>query len=144
MGTVAHNQELTNHGSPIDPLLLTSNKDAAIDFMHLVSSGHVKQAFSSYVGHEFKHHNPFFAAGALSLMNAMDANAKEYPEKEFTLHHVIAEGNLVAVHGHVRHEPQEIGHALVHLFRFANGKIVEMWDLGQEIPSSSPNRDGMF
>ena len=125
-------------------LVQRSNKDAAIDFMHLVSTGHVRQAFAQYVDRSFKHHNPFFAAGASSLLEAMDDNAKQNPDKQLTIHHAIAEGNLVAIHGHVRHSPTEIGFALAHVLRFKDGKIVEMWDLGQAIPSSSPNVDGMF
>jgi predicted SnoaL-like aldol condensation-catalyzing enzyme len=125
-------------------LVQRSNKDAAIDFMHLVSTGHVRQAFAQYVDKSFKHHNPFFAAGANALLSAMEDNAKQNPDKQFTVHHAIAEGNLVAIHGHVRHQPKEIGFALVHVLRFKDGKIVEMWDLGQAIPASSPNVDGMF
>jgi predicted SnoaL-like aldol condensation-catalyzing enzyme len=142
MGT--HTQTRTQEDGRTDALMLRSNKDAALDFMHLVATGHVKQAFAQYVDKSFKHHNPFFAAGAVSLMEAMDDNARQHPEKQFTTHHVIAEGNLVAIHGHVRDEPGEIGVALAHVFRFKDGKIVEMWDLGQAIPSSSPNTDGMF
>jgi predicted SnoaL-like aldol condensation-catalyzing enzyme len=141
MGTLSENR--TSHGG-LDHLTLQSNRNAAADFLRLVSTGHVKQAFSLYVGTTFKHHNPFFESGALALMNAMDANAKANPHKEFIVHHVVAEHNLVAVHGHVRHNPKELGFALVHIFRFSGGRIVEMWDLGQEVPSSSPNSDGMF
>lgn len=125
-------------------LVLRSNKDAAVDFMTLVCSGHVKQAFAQHVDRAFKHHNPFFDAGANALMSAMDDNAKQHPQKAITIHHVIAEGDLVAIHGHIKHEPTELGFALAHVFRFRDGKIVEMWDLGQAIPSSSPNVDGMF
>jgi hypothetical protein len=32
----------------------------------------------------------------------------------------------------------------VHILRFERGRIVEMWDLGQEIPEDSPNALGMF
>jgi predicted SnoaL-like aldol condensation-catalyzing enzyme len=32
----------------------------------------------------------------------------------------------------------------VHIFRFRGDKIVELWDLGQEVPESSPNENGMF
>ena len=34
--------------------------------------------------------------------------------------------------------------AVVHFFRFEKGRIAEMWDVGQEIPSDSPNENGMF
>jgi predicted SnoaL-like aldol condensation-catalyzing enzyme len=34
--------------------------------------------------------------------------------------------------------------AVVHILRFEGGKIVEMWDVGQEIPKDSPNALGVF
>lgn len=34
--------------------------------------------------------------------------------------------------------------AVVHIVRIAGGKIVGLWDLGQEIPKDSPNALGMF
>ena len=34
--------------------------------------------------------------------------------------------------------------AAEHIFRFAGDRIVEMWDVGQEVPASSPNTNGMF
>ncbi len=40
--------------------------------------------------------------------------------------------------------PGEPGIAVVHLFRFQAGKIVEMWDCGQQLPADSPNTDGAF
>ncbi len=134
--------------TPLDPqrttLALRSNKDAAVDFMTLVCSGHVRQAYAQYVDRSFKHHNPLFAPGANALMIAMDDNAKEHPQKALTVHHVIAEGDLVALHALLEHDPDERGFALAHVFRFKDGKIVEMWDLAQEVPSESRNTDGMF
>lgn len=121
-----------------------SNVDAATDFLTLASSGHVKQAYAQYVDRSFKHHNPFFEAGANALMLGMDDNAKEHPAKTCTIHHAVGNDNLVMVHSHVRMEPDEPGIAVVHVFRFVDGKIVELWDVGQPVPDESPNTDGMF
>jgi hypothetical protein len=35
-------------------------------------------------------------------------------------------------------------YAVVHIARIADGRIVELWALGQEIPKDSPNALGMF
>jgi predicted SnoaL-like aldol condensation-catalyzing enzyme len=121
-----------------------SNLDAATDFLTLASSGHVKQAFSQYVDSSFKHHNPFFEAGPGALAAAMDDNAKQHPAKVCTIHHAVANDNLVIVHSHVRMAPDELGVATMHVFRFVDGKIVELWDVGQPVPAESPNTDGMF
>jgi len=34
--------------------------------------------------------------------------------------------------------------AVVHIFRFENGKVVELWDLGQQMIKDSPNENGLF
>ena len=58
--------------------------------------------------------------------------------------HAIAEGDWVVVHSHVRQAPADRGAAVVHIFRFAAGHIVELWDVGQPVPEKSSNQYGMF
>ena len=69
---------------------------------------------------------------------------RDNPNKTLDVKLAIAEGELVAVHSHVRLQSEDRGGAVVHLFRFEKGRIVELWDLGQEVPEQSPNQYGMF
>lgn len=48
------------------------------------------------------------------------------------------------VHDHVRNTPGDLGFAVIHIFRFENSRIVELWDLGQPLPEETPNQYGMF
>jgi predicted SnoaL-like aldol condensation-catalyzing enzyme len=91
-----------------------------------------------------KHHNPFFPAGFQALQKAMIENHVQFPNKQMTVKNVLGDGDLVAVHSHIVLRPGEAGLAAVHLFRFHNGKIMEMWDCGQPVPADSPNTDGAF
>jgi predicted SnoaL-like aldol condensation-catalyzing enzyme len=34
--------------------------------------------------------------------------------------------------------------ALIHIFRFEDGSIIEEWEAAQEVPKESPNENGMF
>lgn len=120
------------------------NKDAAVYFLKLAASGKVREAYSKFVGAGFRHHNPFFEGSAEALMAGMEENARQNPNKVLEVKHAIAEGDFVAVHSHVRQEPDDLGAAVVHIFRFENGRIVELWDLGQPVPEKSPNQYGMF
>jgi predicted SnoaL-like aldol condensation-catalyzing enzyme len=120
------------------------NKNAAVSFLELVSSGKVSEAYSKFVGDGFRHHNPFFEGSAESLKAGMEENAKQNPDKTFEVKRVISEGEFVVTHSHVQQKPGDLGAAVVHIFRFENGKIVEMWDLGQPVPEKSPNQHGMF
>jgi hypothetical protein len=51
---------------------------------------------------------------------------------------------IVITHSHVKQRPDDIGGAVVHIFKFANNKVVELWDLGQPIAKDSPNENGPF
>ena len=121
-----------------------TNKNAAVSFLKLASSGKVKEAYSNYVGEGFKHHNPFFEGSAESLQAGMEENAKQNPNKILEVKRAIAEGDFVVTHSHVQQKPGELGAAVVHIFRFENAKIVELWDLGQPVPEKSVNENGMF
>ncbi|MCM3362069.1 MULTISPECIES: nuclear transport factor 2 family protein [Bacillaceae] len=121
-----------------------SQKDIAISFLMLVATGKVREAFHSYIGPDFRHHNPFFNGDADSLMIAMEENAKQSPNKKVESKLVIEEDDKVVVYSHIKQHPEDLGGAVVHIFRFQNNQIVELWDIGQPIPKDSPNKNGMF
>lgn len=121
-----------------------SLKEKAVSFLQLVASGEVREAYRMYTGTDFRHHNPFFRGDADSLMLAMEENATQNPHKVLEVKLVIGEGDTVAVHSHVKQNPGDLGGAVVHIFRFHNDLIVELWDVGQQIPENSPNEHGVF
>lgn len=121
-----------------------SSKEAAMDFLRLVASGEVGEAYRKYVGPEFRHHNAFFRSDAESLRAAMEENAAKTPNKVLEIQRALQDGDLVAVHSHVRQQPDDRGAAVVHIFRFQGDRIAELWDVGQAVPESSPNELGMF
>ena len=51
---------------------------------------------------------------------------------------------IVAVHSHVKQKQEDIEGAVVHMFRFENDLIVELWDVGQAIPVETTNEHGIF
>jgi len=124
--------------------MVNRNKDAALSFLKMASTGNVREAYAKFIAPNFKHHSPYFEGSAETLMAAMEENARENPNKALDVKLAIAEGDLVAVHSHVRLKPDQPGAAVVHLFRFDEGLIVELWDLGQPVPEESPNQHGMF
>ncbi len=122
----------------------TDRKEAAASFLRLASSGKVKEAYQQYVGASFRHHNPYFPGDAEALKAAMQENAAQFPQKAIDIKRVLVDGDLVAVHAHVRLKPGDLGVATIHIFRFEGDRIVELWDVGQAVPESSPNKNGMF
>ena len=119
-------------------------KQIATDFLMHASKGNSKEAFSKYVSKNFKHHNTYFKGDGESLMIAMEDNAMKNPNKVFDIKRSLQDGDLVATHSYVRQKPGDPGAAVVHIFRFENDKIAELWDLGQAVPLETVNENGMF
>ena len=57
---------------------------------------------------------------------------------------IVAEGDFVILHVHSVREKGSRGRAIVDIFKLEDGKIVEHWDVTQEIPEKSANSNGMF
>lgn len=121
-----------------------TKKYIAQEFLKLAANGHSHEAFRLYVGKNFKHHNAYFKGDAETLMLAMDESSRKNPYKTFKIHHALRDGDMVAVHSHVKQNSTDLGAAVVHLFKFESDKIVELWDLGQAIPKDIKNENGMF
>ncbi|MEN2398573.1 ester cyclase [Flavobacterium sp. MC2016-06] len=121
-----------------------TKKYIAKDFLKLASSGHSHEAFRLYIGKNFKHHNVYFKGDADTLMLAMEESSRQNPNKIFKIHHALVDKDLVAVHSHVKQNSKDSGVAVVHIFRFEEDKIVELWDLGQPVPAETINKNGMF
>ncbi len=119
-------------------------KEQALDFLQMVVEGNIDQAYESYVNMRGRHHNIYYSAEFASLKKGMKENHSQFPNKRLMVKNVLGDGNLVAVHSHIVMKEGEPGVATVHIFRFEDGKIVELWDLGQPIPLNSPNRIGAF
>jgi predicted SnoaL-like aldol condensation-catalyzing enzyme len=123
---------------------MSLRKDNAMAFLQLAATGRVREAYDRYVDTGFRHHNPYFEGTAEALMKGMDENARKNPDKRLEVLHALEDGDLVAVHSHVKHKPADVGVIVFHLFRFAGSRIAELWDVGQEIPGESVNANGML
>jgi len=114
------------------------------DFLTLCAAGNSREAFKLYVAKNFKHHNAFFKGDADSLMIAMEESSKENPNRIFDVKHIIMDGDLVAYHSFIQQSNSEAGLAVVHILKFSENKIIEMWDMHQSIPENIVNENGMF
>jgi predicted SnoaL-like aldol condensation-catalyzing enzyme len=123
---------------------LQVQKESALDFLHLVVTGSIDEAYDKYVNMRGKHHNVCYSAEFISLKQGMIENNAQFPNKRLMVKNVLGDGNLVAIHSNIVMKMGEPGIATVHIFRFEEGRIVEMWDIGQAIPIDTPNRMGAF
>jgi len=119
-------------------------KEIAKNFLMLASKGESQKAFELFVGDNFIHHNAYFKGDRHTLMTAMEENALKNPNKIFEIQRSLEDGNLVAVHSRVQLKHGDIEIAVIHIFKFEQDKIVELWDFGQVVPSDIVNENGMF
>ncbi|HTK80961.1 MAG TPA: ester cyclase [Bacteroidota bacterium] len=123
---------------------IRTRKQIAVDFLQLVVSGQIEDAYRKFVDMSGKHHNPFFSQGFDALKRAMIQNQANFPAKRIEVKTVIQERDYVVIHSHLTFNAGETGMIVIHMFRFAGKRITEFWDCGQEIPADSPNVDGAF
>ena len=67
-----------------------------------------------------------------------------FPNQRGEIKRVIAEGDLVVLHVHSTRGDDAPGRAIIDIFRIENGKVVEHWDVIQDIPAQAANTNGMF
>lgn len=119
-----------------------TNQEKAKTFLTMVAMGDVQAAYDKFIDSSFMHHNQYFKGDRASLLNAMQQAHETSPNKSIEIKKIYQDGNTVITYSLVKKQNQDI--AVVHIFRFENDKVVELWDLGQEIDNDSPNQYGMF
>jgi predicted SnoaL-like aldol condensation-catalyzing enzyme len=115
-----------------------------VSFLELASSGKVDEAYRDFLTSDFRHHNPHFPAHTEALATGMKEDAAAHPNKVFEVQRALEDGDLVAVHSRVRQEPDGPDVAAVHVFRFQDGRVAELWDVAAPVPEDSPNANGAF
>jgi predicted SnoaL-like aldol condensation-catalyzing enzyme len=125
---------------------LEANKQAAIAFFQRGFNEHdAETAVSTYMAEPYVQHNPQAADGMEASKAAIGGLVSQFPDAVITPRRVVAEGDLVALHNHLVLVPGTPGLATVDIFRFNDdGKIVEHWDVIQEIPAEAANDNTMF
>lgn len=124
---------------------LERNKETAIAFYDMMfNQCRPVEAVRTYVGDVYVQHNPSMGNGKKCFIDYYTRLAEENPAKRVHFKQVIAEGNFVVLHCH-QELPGSLGFAGIDIFRFdEDGKIVEHWDVLQEIPKKASNTNSMF
>jgi predicted SnoaL-like aldol condensation-catalyzing enzyme len=121
------------------------NKEIAVAFYNMIFVDHkVQEAFDLYSVPGYKQHNPMAATGAQAAISFLGPFLKSSPDYKGKIIRVIAEGDLVAIHNHVTAGPNDLGRAVVDIFRVENGKVVVHWDVVQDVAKKSANENTQF
>jgi predicted SnoaL-like aldol condensation-catalyzing enzyme len=128
-------------GSP-DPKL-EKNKQTVLAFYEAIVSKDFDAA-SKLIGDRYVQHNPMIADGIEGFKAFLGFLKETFPELRADVKSLFAEGDFVIGHVHGVRVPGQPGAAIVDIFKFEDGKIVEHWDIQQPIPEEAKNQNGMF
>ncbi|WP_394845104.1 nuclear transport factor 2 family protein [Pendulispora brunnea] len=128
-----------------DPLASTIRSERiAVDYFTRMSEDHDLTAIDHYLAEPYYQHDPNLPHGVPAAKAAYAYIFKMFPEFTASSLKIIADGDLVAVRYHYKTSPTDRGQAIVDMFRVRNGKIVEHWDVAQDVPATSANGNTMF
>lgn len=103
-----------------------------------------EEAVEKYLGGYYRQHNPQAGDGPEPFIGFVKYYTQTYPDLRMEIKRLIAEGDLVVVHNHHTRYQGDRGVAVIDIFRLEDGKIVEHWDVLQDIPETAANDNTMF
>jgi predicted SnoaL-like aldol condensation-catalyzing enzyme len=102
------------------------------------------EAAAKYIGATYRQHNPGAADGPEPFVTFVTGFHKAFPKLRVIFKRMVAEGEIVALHSHFVRQPGDRGLAVMDFVPLEGGKLVEHWDVLQEVPPASANPNTMF
>ena len=120
-----------------------ANKKLVTGFYERVLNQKEIAAIDEYVG-PYRQHNPMAGDGPEGLKGYIAYLRENSPKSHSEIKKVFADGDYVILHVHAVREPGARGLAIIDIFKVDSGRIVEHWDVIQEVPEKAANNNGMF
>ena len=122
-----------------------TTREVADGFIPLFyEQGKVREAYETWVAEDYIQHNPGANNGRAAAIAFLEPIFENNPQHRMTVHRVLVDGDLIAVHLHGQSSPDDSGAAAVDILRVEGCLIVEHWDVTQRVPETSVNGNGMF
>jgi len=127
-----------------DTQQVEANKKTVLEFYEQGLNKKDFEAAAKYFGPKYIQHNPGAPDGIEGFKGFLGFLREKFPNSKSEIKKVFADGDYVILHVHAVREPGTRGRAIVDIFRLEQGKIVEHWDVAQDIPEKMPHNNGMF
>jgi predicted SnoaL-like aldol condensation-catalyzing enzyme len=123
-----------------------ANVELVREFYNLALNVKDFDAASKYLGDKYIQHNPGAGDRPEGLKAFVEFLKREFPQAHNEVKHAYADDDFVILHIHSVRVPGTKGRAIVDIFRLENGKVVEHWDVIQDVPDPSEvkNNNTMF
>lgn len=120
-----------------------ANKKMVLTFYRKLFGDKDISAIDTYLAKDYKQHNPTVSDGSDALKTAVTKWFAGAKKEKVDVQHLASDGDLFYLHVKNALTPGKIK-AIVDIFRVKNNKIVEHWDVIQEMPKSSVSMHPMF
>ncbi|WP_423066114.1 nuclear transport factor 2 family protein [Devosia sp. CN2-171] len=128
-----------------DYQLTQKNKELVTKAYQELFGDHDLTALDRYWADEYIQHNPYIGDGREAVKTFLEGlGILSWPKQQVRFERVIAEGDLVMVQTAQPTSANGPGTVIVDIFRVENDKIVEHWDVIQQIPADATNKRTMY
>ncbi|WP_105666011.1 nuclear transport factor 2 family protein [Cronobacter dublinensis] len=120
-----------------------ANRQRVITFYDRFFNQH-DTAAADVVADDYRQHNPEVPDGKAPFVNYFSGFFRENPQSRAKVMRSAADGDLVWLQVHSTNGSHDRGQAVLDIFRVKDGKIVEHWDIIQDVPEKAANANTMF
>jgi predicted SnoaL-like aldol condensation-catalyzing enzyme len=120
------------------------NKKIVMEFYEKAINQKDFEAASKYLGPMYIQHNQNAADGREGLKGYIQYLRDKFPSAHSDIKRVFTDGDYVILHVHAVRVPGTHGTAIVDIFRLKDSRIVEHWDVHEDILEKAANVNGMF
>ena len=118
----------------------TRNLALVLEMYREVLIGMDADRVDRYMAPDYLQHSALAEPGVAGLKAFLRQVRAQTPDAVQEIKRAFVDGDHVVVHGHVRPVPSEPGLAVIDIFRVADGRVAEHWDVIQPIvPGPNPN-----
>ncbi len=132
------------HGEGMSSSKEEDNKKIILDFYDKAINQKDFEAAKVHFGNRYVQHNPAAADGPEGLKGFIEWMKVNQPQAKAEFLRVLADGDFVYTHVRFTPGPGEKQGAVMDVFKLEDGKVVEHWDVIQQVPDNPANTNSMF
>ncbi|MGD9842112.1 MAG: nuclear transport factor 2 family protein [Steroidobacteraceae bacterium] len=117
-----------------DTMSAASNKEIAVKFFTAAFIDKDLDTARSYLSDDYIQHIPNIKNGSRAFFEFVTMMKEHNTESKYEIKRAIAENDLVVLHIMSKPKPGGPTLAVIEIFRVANSKVVEHWNVKQEVP----------